>query len=589
MIHVKNATAFLLQGGIPRLLASWITVLAYAAVRHKGKIFELSLAEGLPLFGMVAVVALLYLTLTLASFLAGDRRWDKRLLGASSLAYASTLAFYAGDLYVGLGICGVLGAILWYLLARKGEERDLSPRVALPLTAGVAILFALFVGGYTAARYLTYSSPAFDFGIFSQMFHHMKERFLPLTTCERDGLLSHFAVHVSPVYYLILPVYCLFPSPVTLQIAQAVILASGVIPLYLLARRFDYSHQASFLWCCAYAFYPALSGGCSFDLHENCFLAPFLLWLFYAAETRRTGLLYLFAGLTLCVKEDAAVYVAFFALYLLFSRRNRRDGGILLGLSLLVFLTEAYLLDRFGDGVMDYRYGGYFSGDGSMLDMLVNLLKDPALLFQHLITAERLTFLLLMLVPLLGLPLLFGRKPSRLLLLGPFLLVNLMPQYEYQYSIWFQYVFGSLAFLFYASLLNVREKKAPAKRALPALCAAFALVLFFSTAWEKHTFITRYREEQDTYRIMDRYLDAIPKDVSVKASAFLLPHLSQRDEIYVLETEHDTEYVVIDLRYPDMEQAAETARALADDPGFRCLVHEEGLLAIYCRVPFGAG
>ena len=28
------------------------------------------------------------------------------------------------------------------------------------------------------------------------MDHYMKETLLPLTTCERDGLLSHFAVHM---------------------------------------------------------------------------------------------------------------------------------------------------------------------------------------------------------------------------------------------------------------------------------------------------------------------------------------------------------------------------------------------------------
>lgn len=42
-----------------------------------------------------------------------------------------------------------------------------------------------------------------------------------MTTCERDRVLSHFAVHVSPIYYLFLPFYALFPSPVTLEVLQA--------------------------------------------------------------------------------------------------------------------------------------------------------------------------------------------------------------------------------------------------------------------------------------------------------------------------------------------------------------------------------
>ena len=36
---------------------------------------------------------------------------------------------------------------------------------------------------------------------------------LPDVSCERDVLMSHFAVHISPIYYLLLPFYALFPSP----------------------------------------------------------------------------------------------------------------------------------------------------------------------------------------------------------------------------------------------------------------------------------------------------------------------------------------------------------------------------------------
>ena len=52
-------------------------------------------------------------------------------------------------------------------------------------------------------RYYTYNAPNFDFGIFSQIFYNMKEYLIPYSTCERSILLSHFAVHFSPILYLI--------------------------------------------------------------------------------------------------------------------------------------------------------------------------------------------------------------------------------------------------------------------------------------------------------------------------------------------------------------------------------------------------
>jgi len=480
------------RGGIPRLLASWLLTLTYYALRYHHTLGDVAFTEKLSFVPFLLITAMFFLVLTCAAILTRNTEGERLIIGVTAFVYASVIAYTTGNLYTGLGICLVLGLILWYVLARNGTETDLSPKLAIPLTAVAALLFAIFTAGFTVLRYLNFSAPAFDLGIFANMFYNMKEHFLPLTTVERDGLLSHFAVHISPVYYLLLPVYCLFPSPVTLQIAQAVILASGVIPLYLLSRKLHFSHRGTFFWCCAYCFYPALAGGCSFDLHENCFLAPFLLWLFYFAESRKTIPMYLFALLTLSVKEDAALYVAFFALFLLIGKRRHRHGIALLLLSVGCFLAESYVLSQYCDGVMNYRYNGYFSGDGSMVDVLLNLVRNPSLIFRYMITSERVEFIVLMLVPLLGLPFLFGRKPSRLVLVGPFLLVNLMPQYEYQYSIYFQYVFGSLAFLFYAAMLNASDKRLPAKRALPALCAAFALMLSFSSVLEKGEIVKGY-------------------------------------------------------------------------------------------------
>ena len=571
------------HGGIPRLMASWLLVLTYYALRFDHKLGEVAFAESLPLITFLLTTVMFYLSLSLIALITRSTLWDRVVLGATAFVYASVITYTARDLYTGIGVCLVLGLILWYLLAHKGKERDLSPKLSIPLVAVAALLFALFTGGYTVLRYLNFSAPAFDFGIFANMFHNMKTRFLPLTTVERDGLLSHFAVHISPVYYLILPFFCLFPSPITLQIAQAVILASGVIPLYLLSRRLNFSHRSTLLWCCAYAFYPALAGGCSYDLHENCFLAPFLLWLFYFAETKKTVPMYLFALLTLSVKEDAAVYVAFFALFLLIGKKRRRHGIALLLLSMGCFLAESHLLSRYGDGVMNYRYNGYFSGDGSMVDVLLNLIRNPSLIFKHIITSQRMEFLLLMLVPLLGLPFLFGRKPSRLILIGPFLLVNLMPQYEYQYSIYFQYVFGSLAFLFYAAMLNASDKRLPAKRAFPALCAAFALMLSFSSVLTKGEILKDYRENRADYEAMEACLAEVPDDIAVKASTFLIPHLAARDEIYEMDTKHPVDCVVIDLRYPMWEGAQTTDEALQKDPAFTLIARVEGLIAVYQR------
>ena len=579
----KNDLKRLMRGALPRLITSWLITLTVQAVFRAAELGKPAYAESVSLLLTAAGTLAAFLLLSLLSLAESGEKTERLILAAAAIAYAAIVASQARNAYVGLAVCLVLGWILWYAVARKGNERDLSPRAAIPLSVAAAVAFAVFIGGVTVLRYLTFRTPNFDFGLFVNMFHNMRTRFAPLVTSERDRLLTHFAVHVSPVYYLILPFYWLFPSPVTLQVAQAVLLASGAIPVYLLSRRFGYSHKASFLWCFAYSFYPALSGGCLYDIHENCFLAPFLLWLFYFAEKKSTALTFVFAFLTMSVKEDAPVYVIFFGLFLLVSRKNRRNGLLLILSALAVFLTETALLARFGDGVMNYRYNNYFTGNGSMLSVVVNLVKDPSMVFHWIFTEERILFVLLMLVPLLGLPLFCGRKPSRLILIGPFLLVNLMPDYQYQYSLYFQYVFGPLAFLFYAAMMNAAEVKKPAKRAIPLLCAAFSLVLFFSSVADRSSVLTDYTANREKYDRMEEILDRIPRELSVRSSTFLLAHIADRDEIYKLESKNETDCVVIDLRYAGTENAAAHDKAYAADPDFFCFEREEGLIAVYVR------
>ena len=123
-------------------------------------------------------------------------------------------------------------------------------------------------------------------------------------TVERDGLLSHFDVHVSPIYYLMLPFYMIAPGPYTLQVLQAAVMASAVIPLWLIGKRHGLSGLQRTLLCGVLLLYPAFSGAAGYDIHENCFLTPCILWLFYGIDRKSIlitgigGLLTLMATIT---------------------------------------------------------------------------------------------------------------------------------------------------------------------------------------------------------------------------------------------------------------------------------------------------
>ena len=69
---------------------------------------------------------------------------------------------------------------------------------------------------------------------------------------------------------------------------------------------------------------------------------------------------------------------------------------------------------------------------------------------------EKLSFLVLTMLPLLGMPL-WTRKYERYILLIPYVLVNLMSDYPYQHSVFFQYTYGSIACLIYMTVVNLED------------------------------------------------------------------------------------------------------------------------------------
>lgn len=541
----------------------------------------------LPLLLAVEIAGVLFLTAALLS--AKTMKPDKTILFGAAVLFFCSILYRAEDIWLYTISCGVFAVIAFYCFYGDGPLR---PKINRPFLIGayaaLAVVFTVFVGGLTALRYKMYIAPNFDFGIFAQMFDNMKETGIPYTTCERDTLLSHFNVHLSFIYYLILPFYYLFDTPYTLNIAQAVILASGVIPLYLLCRHHKLSDWVTLALGVVYVFYPALSAGCFYDIHENCFLTPLLLWLMVSIDRDSTVGLILSAGLICTVKEDAPIYLMFVALWMFFEKKKLLKPALLLGFAVAYFLVAVWYLDSHGDGAMLYRYANFSEEGGSIMDIVRACVTNPGYVFSQCLDAEKLEYALKILLPLGFLPLFCGRA-HHYILLGPFMLMNLMSYYPYQHSLDFQYNFGTAALLFYLTIVNVSRLRADKKRILAAWCAAVAVFGAFSFVGGRMGYIGYYQATKETCAQIDEVIEAVPENASVYASTFILPHLYQNDVLYQLNASSPdlsgrTEYVVIDLRF-DESAALYPTYASA---GFQTVAYEEGAAAVlYC--PFYTG
>lgn len=406
-----------------------------------------------------------------------------------------------------------------------------------------------FIACVTIFRYLSFKAPGYDFGLFAQMFEQMNQTGSPITSYERDGLLSHFAVHISPVFYLMLPVYKLFPYPEILQLLQALIAAAGLFPLMKLTALMNMKESHRILLATAYCFYPALSGSCFYDLHENCFLTVFLLFLFWAMEADSwTGIL--ISTILVCsIKEDAPLYAISTGLYYLFSNRRRLKGIITIFLSGTWMATALWYLGQYGEGSMTYRFSNLlYQSDGSMFDVLKTIIICPAYALMQCFQADRLPYLAVLLIPLVFLPL-YRLKISELLLCIPIFLINLMPDYIYQHDIYFQYHFGTTAILFFLFLKHYNHVS---KRWRGRICLLTAILSFYAF---QHFNLNRlqtaeyYFSTTEEIQSLQGAIDIIPENAVVHASPFIVAHLYQWEHVYQPGSEHEADYVILDLRY----------------------------------------
>jgi len=534
---------------IRRLILAWLVAAAVEYLLLPGELRDLRSLAGLSRMSMtrfaLAAAAVFSLSALLGKLVPDQaERWLMFAVAAvmtvSALAASFTWPFFAGCLLV-MAVLLLYAVLGWNRAGFARGLRNAEKGIWRWTAALVAMVFFLVVSAWTVARVFSFSVPTFDFGIFAQMFHSMKTTGLPVTTLERQGALSHFAVHVSPIYYLMLPFFWIVPHPATLQVLQAAVLATAVIPLWKLGKHHGLQPLHRFVLCCVLLAYPAYSGGTSYDLHENCFLTPLILWLFYGLDRKSTSITAISGILTLMVKEDAAVYAAVIALYVMLRSLLRRDqkwglmvGGALLGASLLWFAAVTGYLARFGDGVMTYRYRNFmYDGSGSLVTVIKAVLLCPMKAVFECVDPEKLEFIALTMLPLAGLPLL-TRRYERYVLLIPYLLVNLMSDYQYQHDIFFQYTYGSTACLIYLTLVNLRDLAAVRLR-LAALVAAAAIGLGCCTVQilpkvMRYTgYVMTYSDYYDGVREL---LDTVPEDASVAATTYYTTYLSSRAEIY---------------------------------------------------------
>jgi uncharacterized membrane protein len=375
-------------------------------------------------------------------------------------------------------------------------------------------------------------------------YSHLQAPRITMLVPPLDALGDHF----SPILALLAPLYWLWSDPRMLLIAQALLIGASIVPVFLFAQP-RLGRIGSYLLSTAYAAFWGISAAVGYQFHADAF-APLLIALaiLLADRCRWTGFFITIAALLL-VKENMSVLVAFIGLWLATGGELRRGiATAVIGIA-AYFITVDLLMPAISGA--HYAHWTYTDFGGGPLDAVWHVVRNPVLPIEDLVDdpTKRSTLAYLFL-PFLGLTLC-----SRLAFVSlPLVAQQLYSDSHLYWGTDFHYwlaISPVLAMGAADGLHNVLrrlDRESSVRVAASAICAVIlAANLALASRFPLWTLVSPgvSFSPSASDRAHQRAIDAVPPDASATVPAPLLPHMSQRSDIYVLGyPSPSTDYVV---------------------------------------------
>ncbi|MBN2574814.1 MAG: DUF2079 domain-containing protein [Deltaproteobacteria bacterium] len=435
---------------------------------------------------------------------------------------------------------------------RRSTARFLPFAVVLLAAAG----YAAFFGYHTVAHHRNILSSSLDLGLEENVIWHALHSGALFKTTPYGGPTGNLVgEHAAYLSYVIAPIYALHQSAETLLVLQAVLIGGAAVPLYLVARQY----LPPWLCCLVavwYLFYPPLHGSNLYDFHYPP-LAPFFLWFtLYFVLARRPIPSFIFAVLTLSVREDTSMGLVIVGLFLVVTNRRAGVGLLLAAVGAAYFVAMKLVVmpyQRGGQEAFIHQYAGLIAdGSRGFAGVLKTVVGNPVFTLGIVLDKDKLVYLLQIFLPLAFFPL---RRPIGLLCCIPGVLFTLLSTgYRPLYQISFQYTAHWTAYLFIALVANLAWLgREAARRGAVGLAWKRAWIAAISLA----VLVTSYQlgailqhnatrggfgvyhfgttsEDRERRRTLYELLAMVPKDAKIVSSENIVPQVSNRAFSYTL-------------------------------------------------------
>jgi uncharacterized membrane protein len=419
-------------------------------------------------------------------------------------------------------------------LAEAGRRLVAATRVpgATLCAAVLGVILVGFVVAFTRATWTMhdrFGTYGFDLGIYDQGTWLLSRLRAPFVTVRG---LDLFGQHASYILVLVAPLYRVWADPRLLLLLQVLFLALPAVVVYRLGARHLGNPAAGLAVAVAYLAYPGMQWAITWQFHPEAIAAGLLALAVLAADRRQhRAMAVLLALAALCGEEVGLVVAGFGGLLVVGGRRAVGWRTVVAGLAW--FLVATFVLIPAADGRQTRLFEtGYGIGGSGPRALLAGLPTMAGHALQTGLANDGLGYLLLVFVPLLGLPLL---RPAWLLPVAPPLLLNLAAVQPEHHQIRFHYLATAAPLLAAGTVAGLAVVRQRRRRLLAPLLVLLVLVAVFMdwrfgpAPWSRDAVAIPVGRADRAQR---EALALVSPDAAVSAQYNLVPHLAHRTRIY---------------------------------------------------------
>jgi len=438
----------------------------------------------------------------------------------------------------------------------------------------IAALATVILFFFSILRHILFKSNAYDLGIFDQAIYLISKGESPFSSLMGFHILGD---HAAWILYLLAIPYKIFPSLYWLLLLQSLAMAMGVLPLWQLAKFANLSDNQSFTVVLIYLLYPAIFNINLFDFHPDVLGLPLLFLAVLSAKKKNILSFLVSILLILGCKEIFSLTVVALGLWLLFFEKRRSYGLIAIVSGSIWFLIATQVIIPYYSHAEAAAVGRYSFLGKSVLEASENIFLKPWLIVSHIINKANLEYLAYLLLPIAWA--LSFKSVSNLLPAVPALALNLITDYQPQKDLTHHYSIPILPFLMLVVIAGMSAGRGKYARIWALICfLVFAKYLYFSG---------NYLNSLDTWQATREAISRIKDKASVLTWAEVVPHLSQRQYIVLLNDKtragdlQNYDHILLNQRHPGWLTSAETVSniisTIQKEPNFKLDYQKDGV------------